>query len=463
MSKQLCPIVFGSIDANSMYTTNNKRKKLSLSKELLREITQFKHMLITRKENYEINFLDPVNGEQLKLMCTDTVCTGRVLHSGVRTLQKAIARERSHRWEYVDGLTRYTRELEQLDGAKEELLDGLERMQAGVDDTVNALRADVERAHGEYEERRRRFFRTSSGSAAAEGFGSLQEPTTGRNVADDRFHQSLCGGDTVTSAVSLPGHTGYWPEDIDGDDDDDASVALTIFRRLRRDAVARGGDARRSRTDELQTLWRAVRSVSEYNRSLETAARALEEQTETLQTDLRDAVAACTALDADQSVNKCRSVVLDDFCAVAEQITAQQIRNLEFGRMLAVDERQIGEELQKIGQLKAKISKKKEKKQRLLEQTDSVKSQLETYKNRYEDLKRKRAHLDDNLNAMKRSPSKLASQFEQQGFGQRVKHLELLKNQYNQLTNKREALKLKIQSQQQVIKTPRRINTFCDP
>ncbi|XP_026818773.1 uncharacterized protein LOC113557446 [Rhopalosiphum maidis] len=449
MSKQLCPIVFGPIDANSIHTTNNKRKKLSLSKELLREITQFKRMLITRKENYEINFLDPVNGEQLKLMCTDTVCTGRVLHSGVRTLQKAIARERSHRWEYVDGLTRYTRELDQLDGAKGELLDGLERMRAGVDDTVNALRVDVERAHDEYEERKRRFFRFSD---SAEGVGP-QEPAA--KVADDRF-RSLCEG-TAIGAVSLPGRSGCsWPDDIDDEDDDDA--ALTVFRRLRRDAVARGGDACRTRTDELLTLWRAVKSVSEYNRTLETAARALEEQTETLQTNLCDAVAACTALDADQSVNKCRSVVLDDFCAVAEQITAQQIRNLEFGRMLAVDERQIGEELHKIGQLKAKISKKKEKKQRLLQQTDSVKSQLEAYKNRYEDLKRKRAFLDDNLNAMKRSPSKLANQFEQQGFSQRVKHLELLKHQYNQLTNKREALKLKIQSQQQVVKTPRRIN-----
>lgn len=64
-----------------------------------------------------------------------------------------------------------------------------------------------------------------------------------------------------------------------------------------------------------------------------------------------------------------------------------------------------------------------------------MKNQLEAYKNRYEDLKRKRAFLDDNLNAMKRSPSKLANQFEQQGFSQRVKHLELLKHQYNQLTN----------------------------
>ncbi|XP_025208587.1 uncharacterized protein LOC112603963 [Melanaphis sacchari] len=303
MSKQPCPIVIGPIDANSIYATNNKRKKLSLSKELLREITQFKHnKLITKKENYEIN-----------------------------------------------------------------------------------------------------------------------------------------------------------------GDNDAAAAALTVFRRLRDDAVARGGDACRSRTDDLLTLWRAVRSVSEFNRTLETTVRALEEQTETLQASLRDAAAACAALDADQSVKKSRSVVLDDFCAVAEQITAQQIRNLEFGRMLAVDERQIGEELHKVEQLKAKISKKKEKKQRLLEQTNSVKSQLEVYKNRYEDLKRKRTLLDENLNAMKRSPSKLANQFEQQGFGQRVKHLELLKNQYNQLTNKREALKLKIQSQQQVVKTPRRINTICDP
>lgn len=64
-----------------------------------------------------------------------------------------------------------------------------------------------------------------------------------------------------------------------------------------------------------------------------------------------------------------------------------------------------------------------------------MKSQLEVYKSRYEELNRKRALLDDNLNMTKRSPSKLANQSEQQGFGQRVKHLEQLKNQYNKLAN----------------------------
>lgn len=433
-----------------------------MSKELLRDITRFKRMLITRKENYEVSFLDPVNGEQLKLMCTDTVCTGRVLHAGVRTLQSAIVRERSHRREYVDGLMRYMRELDKLDESKEELLDGLERMRAGVDGTVDALRADVERAHGQYEERKRRFFRFSDGADGSEP----QELTA---TAGDHEFQSLCL-DVAADTVSLRSHGDCWLDDIETDDDNgwledieadgDADAAQTIFRRLRRDAEARGADGYRSRTDELLKLWRAIRSVSEYNRTLETAARELDEQKDSLQASLCCATAVCTALDADQSDKKCRAVVLDDFCAVTEQITAQQIRNLEFGRMLAVDERQIDEELLKIGQLKAKVARKKEKKQKLLEQTDSVKSQLEVYKNRYEDLNRKRALLEDNLNMTKRSPSKLANQSEQQGFGQRVKHLEQLKNQYNKLANKRDALKLKIQTQQQVVKTPRRINTF---
>ncbi|XP_060855837.1 uncharacterized protein LOC132933589 [Metopolophium dirhodum] len=461
MSKQLCPIDFGQSDDNSICTTNNKRKKLSLSKELLRESMQFKRMLITQKENYEISFLDPANGEQLKLMCTDTLCTGRVLHAGVRTLQSAIDRERSHRREYVDGLMRYMRELNKLDEAKEVLLEGLERMRAGVDGTVDALRVDVERAHCQYEERKKRFFRFTGGAEASE----TQEMT-----ATDRGFRSLCL-DADAGEVSLPG-AACWSCDIDADDDggwlddidadDDADAALTIFRRLRRDAEARSGDGCRLRIDELLTLWRAIKSVSEYNRTLETAVCELDEQTDSLQTSLCCATAVCTALDADQSDKKCRAIVLDDFCAVTEQITAQQIRNLEFGRMLAVDEKQICEELQKIGQLKAKVARKMEKKQKLLEQTDSVKSQLDVYKSRYEELKRKRALLDDNLNMTKRSPSKLANQSEQQGFGQRVKHLEQLKNQYNKLANKRDALKLKIQSQQQVVKTPRRINTFCN-
>jgi len=305
------------------------------------------------------SFLDPVNGEQLKLMCTDTVCTGRVLHAGVQTLQSAIDRERSHRREYVDGLMRYMRELNKLDQAKGELLEGLERMRAGVDGTVDALRVDVERAHSQYEERKKRFFRFTGGADGSEP----KELTA--TVADHGFRSLSLDASAV--AVLPPARGGCWSGDMDANDDggwlddidgdDDADAALTIFRRLRRDAEARSGDGCRLRIDELLTIWRAIRSVSKYNRTLETAARELDEQTESLQTSLCCATAVCTALDADQSDKKCRAVVLDDFCAVTEQITAQQIRNLEFSRMLAVDEKQIGEELHKIGQLKAKVAR----------------------------------------------------------------------------------------------------------
>lgn len=299
------------------------------------------------------SFLDPVNGEQLKLMCTDTVCTGRVLHAGVRTLQSAIVRERSHRREYVDCLVRYMRELDKLDESKEELLEGLERMRAGVDSTVDTLRMDVERAHGQYEERKKRFFRFSG--SGADG----TEPQELTATAADHDFQSLCLNVTA-GTVSSPDQGACWPGDIDDNDieaDDDANAALTIFRRLRQDAEVRDGDGCQSRTDELLTLWRSIRSVSEYNRTLENAARELDEQTNSLETSLSCATAVCTALDADQSDKKCRAAVLDDFCAVTEQITAQQMRNLEFGRLLTVDERQIDEELHKIEQLKAKVAR----------------------------------------------------------------------------------------------------------
>lgn len=300
------------------------------------------------------SFLDPINGEQLKLMCTDTVCTGRVLQSGVRTLQAAIVRERSHRREYVDGLTRYMHELSQLDEAKEKMLDGLERMQAGVDGVVDALRADVERAHGEYEERKRRFIRFCDGVMDEhESTAVLQ--LRALTVSSSTGHGGAAGW--LDDAEDAEDDTDQDAED-DTDQDADVTAVKTVFRRLlQRDAETRGPNGCRSRTKELTTLWHAVRSVAENNRMLEKAARALEDQTETLQASLRGATAVCTALDVNKSAKKCRAVVLDDFCAVTEQITAQQIRNLEFSRMLAVDEQQIGEELHKIGQLQAKVSR----------------------------------------------------------------------------------------------------------
>lgn len=90
---------------------------------------------------------------------------------------------------------------------------------------------------------------------------------------------------------------------------------------------------------------------------LEIVAGELDDEMEMLQMSLSDVTTEYMALDASKSDKKCESVILDDFCVVTEEITAHQIRNLEFGRILAVDEEQIAEELNKIEQLKAKISR----------------------------------------------------------------------------------------------------------
>lgn len=115
-----------------------------------------------------------------------------------------------------------------------------------------------------------------------------------------------------------------------------------------------GGD--RS-VNEFLALCYIIKIVYENNRTLENATGELDDEMEMLQMSLSDVTSEYMALDASKSDKKCESVVLDDFCAVTEEITAHQIRNLEFGRIIAADEKQIAEELNKIEQLKANISR----------------------------------------------------------------------------------------------------------
>lgn len=65
----------------------------------------------------------------------------------------------------------------------------------------------------------------------------------------------------------------------------------------------------------------------------------------------------------------------------------------------------------------------------------SVQNQISAYRDQYEELEKKKTFLAEDLVSMKRSPSKLADQSEQQGVGSRTKHLKQLKIQYNKLTN----------------------------
>lgn len=113
-----------------------------------------------------------------------------------------------------------------------------------------------------------------------------------------------------------------------------------------------GGD--RS-VNEFLGLCYIIKIVYENNRTLEYTAGELDDEMVKLQMSLSDVTTEYMALDASKSDKKCESVVLDDFCAVTEEITAHQLRNLEFGRILTTDEEQINEELKKIELLKAKI------------------------------------------------------------------------------------------------------------
>jgi len=239
--------------------------------------------------------------------------------------------------EYADGLRR-------LDQAKNEHADDLERFLADADDEIAALRAAVQGAHEAYETRKRRFFE----SYLEAEFGRLSVSGAARRCA------TFCDA-------------GPW---------DPAVRPIVDQLRVELDAIADGGpepttryrrpwddvpgDERRpdDHDGRFSGLWRAaVESMRENNRTLKAAADKLDDEMAELRACLSDATAEYAALDADKSGRQNAAIALDDFCAVTEQITAEQIRNMEFGRTLAVDDGQIAQQLNDIEQLKAKISK----------------------------------------------------------------------------------------------------------
>jgi len=121
----------------------------------------------------------------------------------------------------VDGLMRYMRELNKLDDAKEELLEGLERMRAGVDGAVDALRVDVERAHRQYEERKKRFFRFTGGA-------EVPEPREMTATVADPGIRSPCSPPAAASGDIDADDDNGWLDDAD-DDDGDGRTSFSIF------------------------------------------------------------------------------------------------------------------------------------------------------------------------------------------------------------------------------------------
>lgn len=279
-------------------------------------------------------------------------------------------------------LSKYLNELNHLDHAKEAHIKNLEQFLSEEERVIESLRTDIENVNSMYETQKRCFYKFY-----LEEFGqSVLLDTIGKfkTVCDEALAivlQNVESTDTIKTAVkTLCSDVHSLIADIEIVDLFDcgrrskADIINTVTRQL--DDICVEKSARLS-PDELITissnlekdcaqmnnnfleLWCTIKSMYENNLILENTAGALDNQMETLQTNLTDVTSEYMALSASKSEKKTKSIVLDDFCAVTEEITAQQIRNLEFSRILAVDDGQITEELNKIEQLRAKISRYK--------------------------------------------------------------------------------------------------------
>lgn len=274
--------------------------------------------------------------------------------------------------------------LRRLAHAKHVLAGDLERLLAEEERTIAWLRVGVEDAHGEYETLRQRFCERFSGppddgelpavlSRALPDVRSscdrVANEVTATDMADgDDPNARRCVAvvDALRSDARSLAELACCP--LTGADRKDATTGIIsaddvvelarlldeaeVVPRLSQTAVASGV------RPELAALWRAIRSMYGDNRRLNEAARALERDTCNLQEDLGRATSEHMALSSDKADKTTESVALDEFCAVTGEMTALQIRNLEFGRLLAVDGKLIAEDLDRIEELKAKISRR---------------------------------------------------------------------------------------------------------
>ncbi|XP_050425978.1 uncharacterized protein LOC126836523 [Adelges cooleyi] len=472
------------MDANSNCVVKSKKKKLNLTKELIGGMAHFKKIMTTglQKKNKKISFLDPTNGEKMKVDCEDTRMTKRLWHVSLKTLEELITRERRHRQEYAVNLVRHLDRLRELDRAKGEYAEQLKQSLADEDKAIEALRTDIRAANEEFDNRRRWFYRfyletfgRSSLLDAAKAFEAACEEAAAAAEASSTAVVCETDAETAAAAAAVSDMANSLRRRI-------RSLAVDASTKLTRDACP-------SRTEIVQTaarrlsvvptvaapiqprdgdknflaVWYAAVSAHQSNRTLESTVDALDHQTDVLRDRLSDVTARHAELSANKYGRQTEAVVLDDFYAVTEEINAQQMRSLEFSRIFAVDNDQLAEDMDKIQQLKDKIAEKKKTKEKLLEQTGGLKCQLDEYKGQYEELLTRKNRLTEDLINVQKSPSKLLDQSELSHFQalnqHRALHLKELKKQYNKLTNKRDALKTKLYKYNQTVKnTPNRTN-----
>ncbi|XP_050529134.1 uncharacterized protein LOC126898807 isoform X2 [Daktulosphaira vitifoliae] len=447
-------------DSNSNCVVKSKKKKLSLTKELIGGIEHFKKALSLgfQKKNKNIDFLDPIKGESVKVDCEDTKKTKNLWNVSLKALEQLIAKERRLRQDYEVNLIRHLDRLKQLDRVKGEHAKQLEQTLADEDRVITALRTDIKNTNEEFENCRLRFFR-------------FYMESFGRSTLIDAakaFSQACKNAEMAVTATSVL-------SGVNGETSVKTVAQIKVQKRCpSRKEIVQVAERRLSTvSDELVRLsegnkdwlaiWYAAVSAHQNNIALESTADVLDSQTDMLQDRLSHMTARHAELNAHKNERQIEAVVLDEFYAVTEEINAQQLRSLEFSRLLAEDDDELLEDMEMIQQLKEKIAEKKRKKQQLLEKRGIIKSELDIYKNQYEELMIKKSRLTEDVINVQKSPSKLLNQselrhYQVHGQQQRVKHLKQLKIQFNKLTNKRDVLKQKLQTYQQDKTTLKQVN-----
>lgn len=330
------------------------------------------------------SFLDPVKRDNPKFDFNNTKDIKRVLHYNIETLQGVLMNERSYKKECITILSNRLNVLHQLNDDKENKIKNLERLLADKECVIKSLQNNIENINCAYETLKTHQFNygefihtlveiveklklyCSYASKITLSQNHIKNATPVVTivkdlcleicmlVADIKRVEFCCEDEQLSSKTEFIETIAQKSQDVIHDT---KSVQVSPENLVTLTVNQLDENNSSTQTNNFLALLYGIQSMYQNNRVLENTADVLDNQMESLQTNLSDVTTEYLMLSASKSEKMNKSVILDDFCAVTEEITVQQKRNLEFGRILADDNKLITEDLNKIEQLKSKISR----------------------------------------------------------------------------------------------------------
>lgn len=298
-------------------------------------------------------------------------------------MQDVLICERLYKKEFITNLSNHLNTLHQLDNDKDNQIEKLEQLLAGKENCIKSLQNDIENMCCAYEtQKKHSFYHEGFGHSLSEIVEKLKsfcnfasKITLAQNHIKNETSIVTTVGDLCSDMCTLVADI----ERVEFYSKDELTSKAEFIKTITQQSqdVVHAVESIKASTEDLVTLavnhldknysssqtnhflalWYGIQSMYQNNRVLENTADVLDNQMKSLQTNLSDVTTEYMVLSASKSEKMNKSVILDDFCAVTEEITVQQKRNLEFGRILAVDDKLITEDLNKIKQLKSNISR----------------------------------------------------------------------------------------------------------